>query len=180
MKILVCNNSLCKNNKSTELLVEIKAKCENTEVEVEKSECMDLCEYGPNIMVFPEMKLYKNVSIDRIDDILSNHIDDLQHNDNLVYDSEVVNQYLIDPMHRRTVKLFRYHLEKYQDMSVASLREIIKVFKEKYDVKGLKFTYPVKVSLFGSTKGPDLPKVVNFLGKQMTISLMDKYLKKAQ
>jgi hypothetical protein len=51
-------------------------------------------------------------------------------------------------------------------------------FKSKYDVKGNDFSYPVKLALIDTVKGPNLPVLINFLGVNSTMKLFDEFLKK--
>ncbi len=175
MKVLVCKNKHCHCRESEEVLNQLK----KLGIEHNHSSCMDMCESGPNVFILPDAKLYGRVTSKRIDDVLKGLGEDLLYNPLDVYDEVMYQEYLNDPMHRRTVKLFRWHLDKHDDLSVASIREMISVFKSKYDVKGIKFTYPVKLALIKTIKGPDLPKLIHYLEKKATMKLLDDFLKKA-
>ena len=172
VKVLVCRNKHCRTKQSEELLKELKQK----DVIYDHSSCMDMCESGPNLFCIPSFKMYGTVSKERLDDILNDQADDLLYKNEII-DREVIDKYTNNPMHQRTVKLFRWHLDKETKCSVAELREVISIFKKKYDIKGMDFTYPVKIALIGFHKGPDLPKLIHYLGKERTMRLLDDYLK---
>ena len=178
MKVLVCKNKHCRHHGSDGVIKKLEQKASEKGVEVLHSSCMDLCEAGPNVMLFPSLKLYGEVEEKDIDRLLNNDIEYLRHPDSLIYDKEILEAYFDNPMHHRTVKLFRYHLEKYDNMAFTNLIDIIKVFQTKYALLGNDFSYPVKVSILGTVKGPDLPKVIHLLGKERTIDLMNTFLKK--
>ena len=179
MKVLVCKNENCINNGSEEILKELENLQGEIDFEFLASSCMGLCSYGPNIMTFPDLRIYGNVSTDRIKDILNSHGSDLLQPNDRIYSKELCSEVSLDPMHRRTVKLFRYHLEKFVDFSVVNLISIISSFKNKYEITGNRFLYPIKLALLGTIKGPDLPKIIYFLGKKDTIKSLDRFLKKA-
>jgi (2Fe-2S) ferredoxin len=179
VKVLVCNNEHCKSDGSEEILKELENLRREIDFEFLTSSCMGLCSYGPNVMTFPDLRIYGNVSASRIKDIISSQGSDLLHPNDRIYSKELCSEVSLDPMHRRSVKLFRYHLEKFDDFSVANLRVIISSFENKYEITGNKFLYPIKLALLGTIKGPDLPKIIYFLGKEDTIKSLDKFLKKA-
>ncbi len=179
MKILICNSEHCKSNGSEEILKELEKLQRESDFEFLTSSCMGLCSNGPNVMTYPDLRIYGNVSVNRIKDILSSEASDLLHPNDRVYSKELCSEISLDPMHRRSVKLFRYHLEKFNDFSVANLKVLISSFKSKYEVTGNRFIYPIKLALLGTIKGPDLPEIIYFLGKEGTIKALDKFLKKA-
>ncbi|AIO18071.1 Glutamate--tRNA ligase [Candidatus Izimaplasma bacterium HR1] len=173
MKVLVCKNKHCRGKESEELLKALKDK----DVILDHSSCMDMCDSGPNLFVIPSLKMYGNVTLNRLDDVLNGNADDLLYKDE-IDDLDVIDEYTKNPMHERTVKLFRWHLDKQEKSSVAELCEIISDFKKKYDVNGIDFTNPVKIALIGSHQGPDLPKLIHYLGKERAMQLFDEYLKR--
>jgi len=174
MKILVCENKHCKDHKTSELLEELK----NYDLEFSSSSCMDMCEGGPNIFTFPDLKMYGKVDKNRLEDIINHKAKGLEYNEE-IYSLEDIKKYSFDPMHRRTVKLFRWHLEKHDDMSLLGLEEIIRTFQIKYDVYGNEFFNPIKVVLINTIKGPNLSSIINYLGKNSTMKVFDEFLKKS-
>jgi len=173
MKILVCTKKHCHSNKSEELLKSL----EDSNVEFTHSACMHMCDDGPNVFTFPDLKMYGHVDKSRLQDIISGNSDGLEYDDE-IYNLEINKQYSLDPMHKRTVKLFRWHLAKHDDISVRGIERMIGTFMKKYDVEGIDFSYPIKVALIKTIKGPDLPKLINYLGKNSTMILFDEFLKK--
>ena len=126
VKILVCENKHCRNNHGEQLL----AKLKTTGVEFAHSACMDMCDSGPNIFTFPDLKMYGNVTIEKLDDIISGN-NKIQPYNEEIYNLEINKEYRDNPMHKRTVKLFRWHLEKHDDFSVLELNNSINIFKNK-------------------------------------------------
>ncbi len=43
-------------------------------VRANKAGCLDQCEHGPNVVVYPEAIWYGNVSVNDVDEILDSHI----------------------------------------------------------------------------------------------------------
>lgn len=173
MKILVCKNKHCRNKQTEDTYKELMNYVED--IEFMHSSCMDLCDYGPNVLTFPEGAFYQAVTKDRVDDLIHHKAEDLRHPSQRLHD-ESMELYYSDPMHRRTVKLFRWHLDKLGDFEWRTIRESISIFKDKYDVRGMALTFPVKMALIGTTKGPDLPKMLQFMGKELAFKRIDQYL----
>ncbi|MDC0559105.1 hypothetical protein OAO42_01705 [Candidatus Izimaplasma bacterium] len=171
-KVLVCKNKHCRNNNSEELLEKLK-KCD---IEFTHSSCMDFCDHGANIMTFPNMKMYNKVDASTIEKVLNEDADELLVPNEIMYDKDIIDGYSLNPMHKRTVKLFTYQLVKQEEFTVRSLRDFISFFKVKFDIKGMDFTYPVKIALLKTHKGPDLPKLIFYLGKERTVKILEKYI----
>jgi (2Fe-2S) ferredoxin len=43
-------------------------------VRANQAGCLDQCEHGPNLVIYPEAVWYKNVSLADVDDIIESHI----------------------------------------------------------------------------------------------------------
>ncbi len=172
MKILVCANKGSKNSKVEELLEYLK----DCNVEFMYSFCRNICEDGPFVFTLPELKTYGNVDKQKLDAIINGNSKDLEYNQEVF--TQYNREYREDPMHKRTIKLFRWHLSKHDDISIQGLEEIIRTFQKKYDVKETNFMYPVKIALINSIKGPNIPTLINFMGKNSTMILFDEFLKK--
>jgi len=52
----------------------LRARGLNTEVRANKSGCLDACEFGPTLVVYPEGVWYRNVQLQDIDEIVDRHI----------------------------------------------------------------------------------------------------------
>lgn len=80
LHILVCNDSDCASKGSQQLYDKLKelinAKNLRDEVKVSKSTCLDDCENGPNILVYPKAILYSNVASENLEKILDAHLKD--------------------------------------------------------------------------------------------------------
>lgn len=137
--------------------------------------CMDLCDRGPVVLSLPDTTFYHSVTKDDVRLLIEGDLQDHIIKEEELYqpDMEVFRS---DPMHRRTVKLFRYQLEKMKAHDWRSIREIIPIFQAKYDVPKESLLGSVKIALLGTTKGPDLPKLIDMLGIKETYSRIDQYL----
>lgn len=52
----------------------IKAMGLNAEVRANSAGCLDACEYGITVVVYPEQVWYGSVTVDDVDEILNSHI----------------------------------------------------------------------------------------------------------
>lgn len=178
-RILVCDNKLCPNDNSQNLikkLSELQHKKNNFEYSY--CECIDFCDDGPNIMVFPTLKTYKKVTPNRLNDILENTAHDLEYSYDTLNKDEI-KLYSTDPVHRRTIKLFRWHLAKELVITVENLKKSIKIFKSKYDVEEVSFNSSVKVALISTVKGPEMEFLIYNFGKEKSIERLENFLKKS-
>jgi len=173
MKILVCKNKQCYNPESDELLKALMDYYDD--VEFTHASCVGLCGFGPNVMIFPEAKMYGGVTKDRVHDLVHNNIEDLKHPQDRLYSPDM-DVYASDPGHRRHVKLFRYQLEKMTDTDWRSIRDALAIFSQKYEIDMDETSKAVKVALLGTTKGPEIPKLVAYMGKEEAFKRIDKYL----
>lgn len=173
MKILVCKHKHCPSTESEELLKALMDYYD--EVEFTHVACVGLCEYGPNVMVFPGARLYGNVTKDRVQDLVQDNIEDLRHPIERLFTPEM-DVYASDPSYRRLVKLFRYQLEKMTETNWKSIRDALAIFSEKYEIDLDELGNAVKVAIIGTTMGPEIPKLVSYLGKEETFLRIDKYL----
>lgn len=53
----------------------IKDKGLNTEVRAQKAGCLDICEYGPSLVVYPDGVFYQHVSLADVEEIVTEHIE---------------------------------------------------------------------------------------------------------
>jgi len=78
LHILVCNDSDCAPKGSQQLYEKLKELVNagnlRDEVKVSKSTCLDDCENGPNILVYPKATLYNNVASEDLEKILDAHL----------------------------------------------------------------------------------------------------------
>lgn len=174
MKILICNNDACCRNECEAVYKELMNYVEQ-DVHFLHSACMDLCEDGPNVLVLPETKFYFGVTKDKVDDLIHGRLEHQLHPKERLYDVSM-ERYREDPMHRRTVKLFRYQVEKMKDVNWRSARDALLLFRNKYGVTEEDLALPVKMALLGTTKGPELPKLMEMLGKEEVFQRIDQYL----
>lgn len=173
MKVLVCGRKHCEKKKCDKLFDYL----EDTDVEFSNSACMHMCDDGPNVFTFPDLKMYGHVDKKRLKDIISGNSKGLEYSEE-IYDLEINEQYRVDSRYKKTVELFRDKLEKCDDISIDKLEKLVKKFMKKNDLDKTSFTYPVRVALINTIKGPDLPKLIYFLGKNSTIKLFNEYFER--
>lgn len=87
-----------------------------------------------------------------------------------------IDEYKTNPIHRRTVKLFRWHLDKQTECTIEELEKVLLEFHKKYDVSGDDFYFPILVALTNSLEEIDFIPFVHKLGKDRIMDLLDKYL----
>ena len=84
--IFICNNQrpegarvCCGEHHGTELIKEfkklIKEKGLSVEMRAQKAGCMDICELGPNVVVYPDGFFYGNVQLADVAEIVSEHLE---------------------------------------------------------------------------------------------------------
>ncbi|MEI6817848.1 MAG: (2Fe-2S) ferredoxin domain-containing protein [Bacteroidota bacterium] len=52
----------------------IKANGLNVEMRAQKTGCLDICEYGPNVVVYPEGTFYGKVQLSDVAEIVEEHL----------------------------------------------------------------------------------------------------------
>lgn len=52
----------------------IKVHKLNTKVRAQRSSCLDICEQGPTMVVYPEGVFYKNIALGDVEEIFESHI----------------------------------------------------------------------------------------------------------
>jgi len=84
--IFVCTNQreeghprgCCLSKNSPEILekfkAEVKAKGLSSTIRANKSGCLDACEHGPIVLVYPEQIWYGGVTPEDVDEIMEKHI----------------------------------------------------------------------------------------------------------
>jgi (2Fe-2S) ferredoxin len=53
----------------------IKDKALNTEIRAQRTGCMETCELGPSVVVYPEGVFYGNVQLDDVEEIVTEHLE---------------------------------------------------------------------------------------------------------
>ncbi len=84
--IFICENKrppghprgCCADKNSHELKVLFKKKLKHlnlsTKVRANTAGCLDACEYGAVVVIYPEQVWYGNVTVDDVDEIIEKHI----------------------------------------------------------------------------------------------------------
>ena len=57
-----------------EFKIQLKAKGLNVDIRAQKTGCFDICEYGPNIVIYPEGTFYGKVKVSDIPEIIEEHL----------------------------------------------------------------------------------------------------------
>jgi len=78
LHVLVCNDYDCSAKGSQQLYdclkQMVKERNLKEKVKVSKSTCLDDCEIGPNVLVYPKGIIYNNVSARNLETILDAHL----------------------------------------------------------------------------------------------------------
>jgi (2Fe-2S) ferredoxin len=64
----------------------IKDKMLNTRIRAQRTGCMETCELGPSVVVYPEGVFYGRVQLDDVDEIVSEHLENNRIVNRLVMD----------------------------------------------------------------------------------------------
>ena len=78
LHVFVCNDSDCSAKGSQQLYDSLKqlVKDRNLKevVKVSKSTCLDDCEIGPNVLVYPKGTIYNKVKAETLETIINTHL----------------------------------------------------------------------------------------------------------
>ncbi len=78
LHILICNDSDCSEKGSQQLYENLKQLVKEKDlketVKVSKSTCLDDCEIGPNLLVYPQGIIYNKVDAQDLEKILVAHL----------------------------------------------------------------------------------------------------------
>lgn len=84
--IFICDNKrpedhprgCCKDKGSTEILEQFKKRLKelgiNSEIRANSSGCLDACEFGVAVVVYPEQIWYGNVKLNDVEEIIQAHL----------------------------------------------------------------------------------------------------------
>lgn len=102
--IFICENKrpeghvrgCCSDKGSLELRQVFKSKLKSlnlsTRVRANGAGCLDACEYGAAVVVYPEQVWYGNVTVDDVDEIISEHIMNNRHVERLKIKDKIYNK----------------------------------------------------------------------------------------
>ncbi len=77
---------------------------------------------------------------------------------------------------QRVLKYFVENADNIPWNDNEELGKFIKAGSKELGIKGKKYFFPLRISLFGSSHGPDIPKLFSILGKNETIKRMETVL----
>jgi len=76
--VLICGGSGCTSNKSQLVRKRFEEKIKEVqldkEVQVVGTGCFGLCEEGPVVIVYPEGSFYSRMNVDKVDEIVEEHL----------------------------------------------------------------------------------------------------------
>ncbi|MBI9030396.1 glutamate--tRNA ligase [bacterium] len=90
--------------------------------------------------------------------------------------SEEDQEVLADADSQNVLKYFIDNADNIPWDDNEELAQFIKAGSKELGIKGKKYFFPLRISLFGSSHGPDIPKLFAILGKNETIQRMEKVL----
>ncbi|MEA2103895.1 MAG: glutamate--tRNA ligase [Candidatus Cloacimonadota bacterium] len=67
-------------------------------------------------------------------------------------------------------------LKNADNLSLQKINDLVKQSQKELEIRGKDFYIPLRLVLFGNCHGPDIPTIVDILGKEMTIGRLKKYL----
>jgi len=91
----------------------------------------------------------------------------------VVIESDEAREMLALESSQRVFRAFLEELSQVDELSVETFKQIMKTIQKKTGVKGKFLWMPVRIALTGQMHGPELPKVVEILGKEKC----EKFLK---
>lgn len=78
LHMIICNDSDCSERGSQQLYENLKQLVKDKDlketVKVSKSTCLDDCEIGPNLLVYPQGIIYNKVEAQDLEKILTAHL----------------------------------------------------------------------------------------------------------
>jgi len=80
-------------------------------------------------------------------------------------DSEIIE----DPLSRKIAKFWADELSILDDISDEEIKNLIKKTTDKLKVKGKKLYFPLRLALYGKEHGPNIPILIELLGKEESI-----------
>lgn len=72
----------------------IKDKGLNTEIRAQKTGCLEACEAGPSIVIYPEGVFYGNVQLEDVEELVTEHLENNRVVDRLVMNFDKLPWYL--------------------------------------------------------------------------------------
>ncbi|MGL4630012.1 MAG: (2Fe-2S) ferredoxin domain-containing protein [Leadbetterella sp.] len=82
--VFICTNDkdapkkCCGSERGMAIVEEFKSQLKDlnlhTEIRAQKSGCLDMCGFGPSMVVYPEGVFYGNVSLDDVKEIVDSHL----------------------------------------------------------------------------------------------------------
>lgn len=106
---------------------------------------------------------------------VAEHVD-VFFNDEFTFESEEAKEVLRDPDIPRVMEAFRHRLAALESVDEASVQALLKGITKELKVGGKKVYMPVRIALSGKMHGPDLQKIIALIGRERTLTRLEKTL----
>ncbi|WP_326910369.1 NADH-quinone oxidoreductase subunit NuoF [Sedimentibacter sp. MB31-C6] len=114
--VLVCGGTGCTSSKSDLIRKRFEEKIKEVnldkEVQVIGTGCFGLCEQGPIVIVYPEGSFYSRMTIDRVDEIVKEHLLKGRIVDKYLYKEKVTKEDLAEAEHKSLMDVEFYKKQK--------------------------------------------------------------------
>lgn len=114
--VLVCGGTGCTSSKSDLIRKRFEEKIKEVnldkEVQVIGTGCFGLCEQGPIVIVYPEGSFYSRMTIDRVDEIVEEHLLKGRIVDKYLYKEKVTKEDLAEAEHKSLMDVEFYKKQK--------------------------------------------------------------------
>lgn len=99
--------------------------------------------------------------------------------DEIAYD-EAAQAVLEEEQTVEVLQVFADHLLQLDDFTPEDIKEQLKATQKETKHRGRKLFMPVRVATTGQTNGPELPKAISLLGKDVVVTRLDTVLKELE
>jgi glutamyl-tRNA synthetase len=94
--------------------------------------------------------------------------------DTLTYYSESALEWIQQDSSKELLKILLQELEKFSDISLDDFKHMMKSVQQRSGVKGKELWMPVRAAITGMTEGPELPIVIQILGKTKVSAFVEQ------
>ena len=97
-------------------------------------------------------------------------------NDSITTYADDAREWLQKTASKLVLTVLKEELHKHEQIDLNNFRSIMKTVQEKTAVKGKELWMPVRSAITGTTAGPELPQVIEILGKDKMIRFLQQVL----
>ena len=90
--------------------------------------------------------------------------------------SEDAQEWILKPESKKVYQAFLDHVQDYDSVTLDSFRTLMGQVQKSSGIKGKELWMPVRAALTGLTEGPELPSVIEILGKEKIINFIKQAL----